>query len=67
MMGLVSSNLCLGLKSELRVLARRYLPTEKNPEIAIRDWATETTYEIGLQKRRTCHWYTQTCSDVFFS
>ena len=37
MIGLVCSNLRLGLKSELSVLDRRYLQAEKNPEFAIRD------------------------------
>ena len=39
--GLVCSNLCLDLKSELSV-DRRYLQAGKNLEFAIRDWATET-------------------------
>ena len=41
MIGLVCSNLCLDLKSELSV-DRRYLQAGKNLEFAIRDWATET-------------------------
>ena len=41
MIGLVCSNLCLDLKSELSV-HRRYLQAGKNLEFAIRDWATET-------------------------
>ena len=41
MIGLMCSNLCLDLKSELSV-HRRHLQAGKNLEFAIRDWATET-------------------------
>jgi hypothetical protein len=41
MIGLMCSNLCWGLKSELSVLDRHYLQTEKNPEFAIRDYAAD--------------------------
>ena len=41
MIGLVCSNLCLDLKSELSI-HRRYLQAGKNLEFTIRDWATET-------------------------
>ena len=41
MIGLVCSNLCLDLKSDLSV-DRHYIQAGKNLEFAIRDWATET-------------------------